>query len=114
MPTAADFFPSKFLRAADLKGDVVATVDTVTVDVFENDGRKQQKPVISFKENGLKPMVCNKTNFALIAGLCGNDTDQWIGKKIGLHKELVAFKGAVTESIRVKQPSQEFNDSIDF
>jgi hypothetical protein len=114
MPTIADFFPSKYLRAADLKGKAVtATIDKVSSYIFENDGRKAVKPVISFKEDSLKDLVCNKTNAQLIAKLYGDDTDNWSGKKIGLAMELTAFKGNVTESIRVKQPA-EFNDSVDF
>lgn len=115
MPTVADFFPSKFLSAADLKGKTVhVTIDKIATEEFENDGRRQTKPVITFREKSVKPMVINKTNFAIIAKLCGEDTDSWPGKKIGLHMELVSFKGKVSESVRVKQPSQEFNDSIDF
>jgi hypothetical protein len=70
--------------------------------------------VITFREKNLKAFVVNKTNFAIIAKLCGEDTDSWPGKKIGLHMELVSFKGKVSESVRVKQASQEFNDSVDF
>jgi hypothetical protein len=93
---------------------VTATVDRVTVEEFENDGRKQAKPVVHFKDSGLKPAVFNRTNFALAAKLCGDDTDTWSGKKIGLRMELVSFKGAVTESIRVKQPAEGFNDAVPF
>jgi hypothetical protein len=28
--------------------------------------------------------------------------------------ELVSFKGAITESIRVKQPAEGFNDAVPF
>jgi hypothetical protein len=115
MPTVNDFFPSKYLSAADLKGKTVhATIDKISVEEFENDGRRQTKPVITFREKNLKPLVINKTNFLILVKLCGEDTDTWSGKKIGLHMELVSFKGKVTESVRVTQPSQEFNDAVDF
>ena len=61
MPKAADFFPSNYLRCADLGGkERVVTIDRVTTDVFENDGRKQAKPIVHFKDDGIKPLVSNK------------------------------------------------------
>jgi hypothetical protein len=87
----------------------------VSAEEFINDGVRQTKPVISFrKPKDLKPMVCNKTNFLVVAKLHGDDSDSWIGKEIGLHAELVSFRGKATESVRVIQPSQEFNDEIGF
>jgi hypothetical protein len=115
MPTANDFFPSNYVRAADLKGkEVNAIIDKVTVESFENDGKRQSKPVIVFKGDTLKPMVCNRTNFAIIAKLHGDNSDNWSGKPIGLRMELVSFKGAISESIRVKQPAEGFNDAVPF
>jgi hypothetical protein len=115
MPSMGDFFPSKYVSAHDLGGKTVrVTIDKIGVEELENDGRKQTKPVIAFREKTVKPMVCNKTNFLIIAKLHGDDTDGWIGKKIALHTEMVSFKGKVTESVRVTRPDQEFNDSVDF
>lgn len=117
MPTEADFFPSNYLRAADLKGrKVSATIDRVYCEEFSNDGSaKKIKPVIAFRSpKDIKPLVCNKTNFLLIAKLHGENSDSWIGKEIGLHAELVSFKGKVAESVRVIQASQEFNDEVPF
>jgi hypothetical protein len=63
MATANDFFPSNYIRAGDLGGKArTVTIDRVESATFENDGRKQSKPVIHFKDNGVKPLVCNKTN----------------------------------------------------
>ena len=116
MPTSDDFFPSKYLRASDLKGRKVrATIDRIYAEEFANDGVKQTKPVIAFRSpKDLKPMVCNKTNFELIALLHGANSDSWVGKEIGLHMELVSFRGKASESVRVIQPSQEFNDELPF
>jgi hypothetical protein len=88
MPTISDFFPKKYLSAADLKGKTATgTIDKVTSDMFENDGKKTIKPIISFKEDSLKDLVCNKTNAQIIAKLYGDDTDGWSGKKVGLGVE---------------------------
>jgi hypothetical protein len=117
MPKATDFFPSNYLRCADLGGkERVVTIDRVTSDVFENDGKKQAKPIVHFKDAGIKPLVTNKTNFMLIAAACGEDTDMWAGKQICLYPDMVAFKGQVTEAVRVKRAPApaEFNDAIPF
>jgi hypothetical protein len=111
----SEMFPSKYLKASDLKsGDLIVTIDRVDAETFENDGRKQIKPVIHFKENGVKPFVCNKTNATVIERISGSDdTDKWIGKKVALFPDFVAFKGAAQEAIRVKRaPDVPFNDTI--
>jgi hypothetical protein len=101
---ASDYFPSQYLRCADLNGkERIATIAKVDTAIFENDGKKQTKPVIYFEEAALKPLVANKTNFLLIAASCGDDTDQWPGKQIVLYPDLVGYKGVVTETIRAKR-----------
>ena len=113
MPSVSSLYPSKYLSASDLKGKhLTVTIAKVTIDEFVNDGEKQNKPVVHFKES-IKPFVANKTNINILAKLCGDDTDDWTGKQIGLRMELVSFRGKVTESIRVTQPD-EFNDSVGF
>jgi hypothetical protein len=113
MPSVSDFYPSKYLSASDLKGKrLKATIAKVSVEEFINDGDKQNKPVVHFKES-IKPFLANKTNLNIMAKLCGDNTDDWAGKQVGLRMELVSFRGKVTESIRVTQPD-EFNDSVGF
>jgi hypothetical protein len=126
MAKVADFYPSQYLRCADLAGkDRTLTIDRVDTALFENDGRKQKKPVVHFREPNVKPFVANKTNFLLIAGGCGDDTDQWPGKQIVLYPDMVPFKGSVTEAIRVRRvwappaptqipPPVGFDDEIPF
>jgi hypothetical protein len=105
MPTAAEFFPSNYSRVADLHGnELVVTIDYVDTSEFENDGKKQTKPVVHFKDTGVKPLVTNKTNFLLIATICGENSNGWHGKRICLYPALVPFKGKVEPAIRVKAP----------
>jgi len=55
MATANDYFPSNYIRAADLGGKPrTVTIDRVAEDLFENDGRKQKKAIAHFRENGVK------------------------------------------------------------
>jgi hypothetical protein len=116
----SEFFPSNFLRAADLDGkEVDVIIDKVTSEEFEEDGKKRTKPVVHFRNAGLKGLVCNKTNALLIATACGSDdTDKWSGKQVRLYAELVSFKGKVSEAVRVKRTpapiAEELNDEISF
>jgi hypothetical protein len=115
-----DFFPSNYLRAADLKGkEVDVIIDRVTSEEFEQDGKKRAKPVIHFRNAGVKPMVSNKTNSLLIAAAVGDeDYNTWPGKQIRLYPDLVNFKGKVSEAIRVKRTpppiAEELSDKIPF
>jgi hypothetical protein len=107
MATLKDYFPSNYIRPEDLNGrDLVVTIDRVESVEFENDGKKQLKPVAHFRNEGIKPLVCNKTNFLLISGICGENTDDWPGKQIRLFPDMVAFKGQIKEAIRVKRLPQ--------
>jgi hypothetical protein len=62
-------------------------------------------------------MIANKTNSMMIAAACG-DTDytNWSGKQIRLYADLVSFKGAVVEAVRVKRVpkplAEDLNDEI--
>ena len=113
-----DYFPSKFLRAADLKGkDVVATIDRVEPAEFEDGGVKTKKPVVHFRNANLKPLVCNKTNGKLLSIACDSpDYTTWGGKQVVLYPHLVEMKGDVIEAVRVKRApapiAQELNDEI--
>jgi len=118
MSSIHDFFPSNYLRAADLGGkEVDVTIDRVTSEDFEQDGQKRSKPVVHFRNKGIKPLVTNKTNAMLIATACGSeDYSTWTGKQVRLYADLVNFRGKVSEAIRVKRTpaplAEELNDSI--
>jgi hypothetical protein len=94
-----DAFPSKYLKAEDLKGENV----TVTIEEFTREkvgSEKESKPVISFV-NTLKKMVLNKTNADTIAKLYGGETDQWPGKRIILYPKDIEFQGKMVLALRV-------------
>ena len=115
-----DFYPSNYLRAADLAGkEIDVTIDRVTSEEFENDGKNRAKPVVHFRNAGIKPLVSNKTNSMLLAAACGSaDFDTWSGKQVRLYADLVSFKGKVSEAVRVKRIpppiAEELTDKIPF
>jgi hypothetical protein len=118
MSNINEFFPSNYLRAADLCGkEVDVTIDRVTSEEFEQDGKKLKKPVVHFRNAGIKPLVTNKTNALLIAAACSSDDyNTWPGRQVRLYADLVNFRGKVSEAIRVKRTpgplAEELSDSI--
>jgi len=96
-----DTFPSKHLKASDLKGAIVP-VTISHLEIEEIGQKKDKKPVLYFagKDKGL---VLNKTNSKRIADLLGSpETDDWAGQKIALYPSETEFQGDTVECIRVK------------
>ena len=91
-------FPSKYLRAGDLDGDLVVTMKSLMVE--EINGEK--KPVLYFIEE-VKGLVLNKTNGKSIGSLHSSETDNWTGKKITLYPTEVDFRGEIVDAIRVRR-----------
>jgi hypothetical protein len=90
------------LKPEDLKGrEATVTIsDCVQVEFTEN-GKKEKKLELFFHKAS-KSLICNKTNALTIAGMYGEETDNWIGKKITLIPSQTDFKGEQVKCIRVK------------
>lgn len=97
MANVDDIYPSKWMRAADLRGSshqvAIQDVDTGTI------GEKQQ--LILELRGGWKPLGLNKTNAQAIADVFGSDTDDWIGQEVVLFPTRVDFQGKMVDAIRV-------------
>jgi len=99
MSTREKLFPSKWLKHTDIPEDgLVATITRVDLDTVGDEG--ESKPVVSFKET-TKGLVLNVTNFDLIAAWHGEDTDNWVGRRITLYRTTTTFKGKPVNAIRV-------------
>jgi hypothetical protein len=107
MPTASDFFPSKFLKAEDLDADLTVTIKLVTTDTVGQGAQQETKPVAHFVEVD-KGLALNKTNFNAIAKITGEpNSDKWNGQKITLTVQDVEFKGDIVSAIRVKASTSD-------
>lgn len=92
-------FPSNYLKADDLNGKAVTlTIEEVGIEGIGKD--KDQKLVIAFVGKQ-KKFVCNKTNAKTISKLHGEETDEWVGKRITIRPAEVEFQGEMVLSIRV-------------
>lgn len=96
-------FPSKYLRAPDLKGRTVR-VTIASVHRSEDLGDGKTKPIAYF-QNAQKGLVLNKTNASTLAYAFGDDTDNWIGAAIELFPMMVSFQGQMQPAIRIRVPA---------
>lgn len=100
-------FLEKYLKSAHLRGKPVTV--TITAAPFEtlknNKGEEQQKIVLSFAGTK-KTLPLNMTNFDAVADVCGEDTEDWPGKKIELYPTTTLMGGKTVECIRVRSPAQ--------
>ena len=89
MPNIDNFFPSKYLKSADLMGrEVRVIINRIEVDTIGDD---KKAPILYFtgKEKGL---VLNKTNANTISDMLGKDTTNWVDKEIVIFPTRVDFK----------------------
>ena len=93
----SELFPSRYLKAADLDGDEVFTAESLNQEELGDD----TKPVLYFEEME-KGLVLNRTNANTIASLYGQDTEDWVGKRITLFATEVDFRGQQALAIRVR------------
>jgi hypothetical protein len=94
-----ELFPSNFLKAADLDGQVRrVTIDRVEIAEL---GQGEQKPAVYF-QNIPKGLIANKTNSMMLAANFGPETEGWRGKTIELYSEKVAYQGRIVDAIRVR------------
>ena len=111
MPNYRSWFPSKYICAEDLRGEVVpVTIERITQEEMPN-GDGELRPVLYFVGRK-KGMVLNKTNAKRIASLYGDDTDMWMGKTIAIYPSETDLRGETVPCIRVKadvipQPAPE-------
>lgn len=103
MVKMSEAFPSKYLRAADLRGQEAHV--TIRGCAMENLGDNESKPVLYFNESQ-KGLVVNKTNSNTMVRLYGDDTDAWTGKQLILFAMPVEMKGEMVEGLRVRGPQQ--------
>ena len=58
-----ELFPSKYLSANALEGNINATIARVLREnVSNNDGEDEIKPVLHFQDKKLPPLILNRTN----------------------------------------------------
>jgi hypothetical protein len=116
---ADEFFPSKFLKASDIPGPKVVTIESVSPEWLGQGSEADRKLIVRFKEID-RGLVLNKTNYRSLLELTAtSDTDNWIGKRIQLVSVRVDFQGRRVPSIRIEPaptkpttPAADQNDAV--
>lgn len=96
-------FPSKYAKAADLRGKNVPVVIERIVPrekLMMQGGKSDQKPVVYLrgKEKG---WILNKTNARAIAKVYGPEVSAWLGKTVVIMSAEVEAHGEMVDAIRV-------------
>ena len=94
-----DAFPSKYVKASDLKDQPVTVTITRVVKEQMVDGKVL--PVLYF-QGAVKGLVLNKTNGLSIARLHGPETKNWAGKSIQLYPAMTEYQGQAIACIRIQ------------
>jgi hypothetical protein len=102
-----DVYPSRFLKTDDVKeeGEMTLTIRNVTMEKMGG-STDEEKPVAWFKEKNLtegKGLVVSPSKWDMIAGMYGDDSDGWSGKKIILYVGKVNYPKPNTDSIFIKE-----------
>jgi hypothetical protein len=103
----SEAFPSKYLKAEDLKGRriLVEIAEVVGEEIKSKDGKSSFKQVCYFK-NASKGLVLNMTNWDAIVEHTGeSDSDNWPGHKIYLCPTKVKFGSKDVPAIRTAPAS---------
>lgn len=101
MPNINDAFPSKYLKASDLKGsEPIVAIDRVD---FEPVGRDREMKAVLYFQGKEKGLVLNKTNANKVTQLSGSAiTEDWQGFRVKLFATETEFGGDTVECIRIK------------
>jgi hypothetical protein len=105
--TRDEVFPSKYLKASDLKGKPhVVIIESAPYETLKSlDGKETQKIVLSFK-NAEKMLPLNATNFDAVCDATGcPDTEDWPGQRIELYPTRTTMGGKTVDCIRIRPPS---------
>lgn len=125
MPKVSEMIQSKFLRKEDFDEDQICTINSVSLEPMQ--GSNDTKWVVFFREHP-KGMVLNTTTIRVLENAFGEDSDDWIGKRVKVYVDPnVSFQGRVVGGLRLRTPSKtqsatsapkpvdpEFDDGIPF
>ena len=101
-----DALPGRYLSGDDLDGEVIVTIDRIVMESFRDPRTRQEsrKPVMYF-QRAKRGLIINRTNWRTVADLYGDESDNWVGKRIALVSMMVDAYGKQTKAVRVRPTS---------
>lgn len=105
MPNINDIFPSRYLKAHELKGtSPTVTIERVGVEQVRSRVKVDTKPVLYFRGK-TKGLLLNKTMAQSLTEIAGSPlTEAWAGVTVTLFATTATFDKAVHQVIRIKAP----------
>jgi hypothetical protein len=101
-----EVFPSKFLKAADLGGrEVTVTIKDAPLELLKSPSGEEQSKVVLYFAGKKKSLPLNRVNWDTVAGICGDDTEDWQGGQITLYPAKTEMAGKSVDCIRIKRPN---------
>jgi hypothetical protein len=102
-----EMFPGKWLKKEDVPVPAAATISRVgREEVNADNGGKEMKVVMAFAEAHLKPMILNIGNATALSELFGDDSANWLGKRVEIYTDPnVMFGGKRVGGLRLRAPS---------
>jgi len=113
MPNINDIFPSKYLKAHDLKGkSPTVTIDRVVLEQVRGRKGTDTKAVVYFRGKA-KGMLFNKTNAQSVTQIAHSPvTEQWAGVAVTLYATTDKFGTETHDVIRIKAPVSASRSSV--
>jgi hypothetical protein len=110
MANINDLFPSKFLKAHELKGtSPTVTIARVGVEQVRNRVKTDTKPVLYFAGK-TKGLLLNKTMAQSVTQIAGSPlTERWVGVAVTLYATTATFDTTTHDVIRIKAPAAAAN-----
>jgi hypothetical protein len=106
MVKRSEAFPSRWLKAADLKGPCVLEIERATQETVTFNGKEQRKTVLHFAGTG-KAMTVNVTNWDALEEITGQaNSDDWAGYKVEIYPTTTEVRGETFDCIRIRAPEQ--------
>ena len=98
-------FPSRYLKAVDLKGEPrIVEIDHAPLEILKNSKGEDQRKIVLYFTQAKKSLPLNMTNFDSVAAICGDDTEEWSGKKIELFPTTTQMGGEIVDCVRIRRP----------
>ena len=89
--------PTKYMNASTFSGEKVFTIAEVQLEKL----RDKDKYVLYFNEDTIG-LPLNITNLKALINAYGNDTDNWVGKKVRLKTATIIFNAQQKNTIIIE------------
>lgn len=84
--------------------DMIVTIKDAKQETITGQKGEREECLILYFENGVKPLILNKTNAKRIEKVAESSwLDDWVGVNLQLYTEKVPAFGTVTDAVRVRE-----------